>query len=93
MTDERREAIELGERAKELLEDETLQLAFDHLKAKFTQAWANTTLEDREGREKLYLARQGIEYAERELRILLDNGKIAASEIEKEEKRHGAENQ
>lgn len=91
MTEDRQQVIDMGERARELLEDETLQLAFDHLKEKFTRAWASTSLEDRDGREKLYLARQGIEYAERELRILLDNGKLAANEDEKEEKRHVAD--
>lgn len=88
MTNDRaREYIEAGERAKALLDDPTLQEVFERLDAKFVDAWRNCRPDDQEGREKLYWAMQGLEYVRRELRIMLDNGKVAASELGKQQER------
>lgn len=80
-----REAVELGENAKRLLEDETLQEAFDRLKSNFRIAWEDSEPENTDGREKFYYGLRAVHFVEQELRIMLDNGKVAASQIERDE--------
>lgn len=74
----------LGEHAERLLNDEVLNNAFAELEARFHEQWANSNPEDSEGRDKLYWALRGLKFAQQQLRITLDNGKIAAEKLSKE---------
>lgn len=80
--DELREQVAQGARARELLDDEVLAQAFEALERRYIETWRSSSAEDSVGREKLYWALQGLDYARRELRIMLDNGNIAASQLE-----------
>lgn len=80
-----RDEIELGENARRLLEDPTLNEAFDRLKENFRAAWEGSEPENAEGREKFYYGLRAVHFVEKELRIMLDNGKVAASQIERDE--------
>lgn len=76
--------IELGDSARQCFENEALQAAFDRLKSNYIATWAGSApSEGSEAREKLYYAYQAVEFVERELKIMLDNGNIAASEVER----------
>jgi hypothetical protein len=86
MTDPLREAITNGERARALLEDAVLWDAFDTLKNKYTDAWRTSAPEQSADRERVYYALQGLEMVKRALRVILDNGKVAATILERREK-------
>ena len=84
--DRLQEDIELGDSAQQCFDNEALQEAFDRLKRNYIAMWTGSApSEGSEAREKLYYAHQAVEYVERELRIMLDNGRLAASEIERNE--------
>jgi len=84
--DELQREAELGDSAREGFENEALQEAFDRLKQNYIAAWSGSNPEaGAEAREKLYFAYQATEFVERELKIMLDNGKHAARELEKRE--------
>lgn len=74
----------LGDSARECFDNQALQEAFDRLKQSYIAAWSGSKpSEGSEAREHLYYAYQAVEFVERELKIMLDNGKIAANELER----------
>lgn len=84
--DKLRDEIELGDNAKRLMEDPTLQEAFDRLKQNYIAMWSGSAPSaGADAREHLYYAYQAVEFVERELKIMLDNGKLAASKLERDE--------
>lgn len=82
MTDQRERTIREGQRAKALLEDETLVAAFNDVRAAFRDDWESSPANAPDRRERMYYGLRGLDLAWDALRIRLDNGKIAASEIE-----------
>lgn len=88
--DELQNEVQLGESARECFENEALQAAFDRLKTTYIASWTGSAPSaGAEAREKLYFAYQAVEFVERELRVMLDNGNIAASDIAKREESNG----
>ena len=85
MTEDRlQREIDLGMSARQCFENEALQAAFDRLKQNYITMWKDSAPSaGSESREKLYYAHQAVEFVERELKIMLDNGNIAASELER----------
>lgn len=83
--DKRQDAIDAGNRAKLLLEDPDLQSAFEDVRQALRDDWERSPANEPEKRERYYYALRGMNLAWDALRIRLDNGKIAASEIEEQD--------
>lgn len=68
-------------RAQALLGNELLDEAFKSLEDAYTAAWRSTTVDDTAGREKLYLAANIIGKVKEHLITIVNDGKIAASQL------------
>lgn len=75
--------VERGQRAQALLDNELLKESIAELRAKYFAEWAATSIEDIAGRERLYVAHQLLEQVMGHLRIIVADGKLAASHVEK----------
>lgn len=78
--------IARGNRAKLLLEDDLLIEAFEAVKAQYMDLWQATSLNDTATREKLFLAVQNVGFVRQHLVKVMDNGKIAKSDLEQRER-------
>ena len=83
MTDEfaLQRAAAKAARAQGLLEDEILAEAFTSLESAYTGAWRSTTIDDVNGREKLFLAINIVGKVRDHLITVVNNGKLAAAEL------------
>ena len=86
MTDKRRKAIEQGERAKQLYENEAFRDAMAGLRAAIHERWETAPLADRDGAHELRLMLKLSYDLEANIKRLVDDGKLAAIEIEREQK-------
>lgn len=71
-----------GSKAQTLLNDETLQGAFAELKRAYAERLLSTAVNQTEARELLYQAHRIVGEVQNHLRIIFDNGKIAAHELD-----------
>lgn len=78
------EAIDKGNRARQLLEDPVFKEALENAELRFTHSWKHSTPEDTQGRENMYFALQALGTVAQELRIISDNGTVAAREEQQE---------
>lgn len=85
----RREAIELGVQARTVLDNPAMVHALRALEEKYVQAWMTSAPADEASREDAYRALRALQALTDELTILLDNGEIAAQQIDREERRNG----
>lgn len=72
-----------GSQAKELIENPILVEAFATLERKYLEAWRQSKPADQEERERLWLAVGILGEIQRHLRVVVDNGIIAARDIDK----------
>jgi hypothetical protein len=79
-----RDQVRIGVEAQSLIENETMVRAFRQVEDKLIGLWISSDGEDLEGRELTYHRLQALYWLQRELKILLDNGNIAARTLEKE---------
>lgn len=80
MTDEQR--VHQGSRAREVLENEQFQAAFDAIEEELTQAWKTSPQRDAEGREKLFLALTMLGKIKAALVTSVETGKLALLELQ-----------
>lgn len=80
-----REQVAAGVRVRELLEDQTLLDAFDALERRYVAEWRETAAHETEARERAYWALEALDRVRLELKITLDNGSIAASQLEQKQ--------
>ena len=66
---------QLGEAARRLLDDPTLQLALERVQAKLVESWRNTAVGQIEEREAAYRLWWASEQLKTELRIMLGNAR------------------
>ena len=66
---------QLGEAARRLLDDPTLQLALERVQAKLIESWRNTAVGALEEREAAYRLWWASEQLKTELRIMLGNAR------------------
>jgi hypothetical protein len=78
-----------GERARQLLEDETLTGIFEKLRDVYMSGWQNSEPHDVEGRERLYMAVQVLEHVRSHIRVMAEAGKLATAQIERLKNRRG----
>jgi len=85
----RRAALELGGQARMVLDNPAVAHALRALEEKYVQAWMTSAPADEASREDAYRALRALQALTDELTILLDNGEIAAQQIDREERRNG----
>jgi len=72
--------IELGKRAKILMDDDLLMACFEALRQDFADAWSNaTTTEDR---EMIWSKQAVLGEVKQKLLTLVNNGKIASKRLQ-----------
>ncbi|MBV4459182.1 hypothetical protein KVG96_14575 [Pseudomonas sp. COR58] len=69
-----------GNRARECLENEQFNRAFDGIERELTEAWQTSPARDVEGREKIYLSLQLLRKLKAALQSSLETGKLAEVE-------------
>lgn len=79
----------MGRQSRLLLDNPAFVEAVQALEAKYTLAWVNTAEGAVETREHAWRALNALRALTDELTILLDNGEIAAQQIEREALRNG----
>ena len=85
----RREAIELGVQARAVLDNPAMVRAVRILEDKYLRAWENSGPREFEAREDAYQALRALRALTDELTILMDNGDVAAHQVDLEERRNG----
>lgn len=79
--DRTEEEIARGDRARQLLQDETLQEAFSTIEREYTEKWLSSPARDAEGREKLYLMVKTLHRLKSELLTVMETGQIARATL------------
>lgn len=79
--DQLSQAAAKAARAQSLLGNELLTEAFSGLEEAYTSAWRATTIDDVQGREKLFLAINIVGKVRDHLTAVVNNGKLAAAEL------------
>jgi hypothetical protein len=77
-------AAEKGVRAQTLMDDPLFQEALAAVRDRHRRTWERSAPEDREIREQAYQALAAVSELERELRIVLGSGRLAANQLERE---------
>lgn len=83
MTDPQIDAAR-GDHAARLLNDPLLRDAFDQVRQGIHEAWARAPLRDREGQHELKLMLKLLHDVEANLQRVVENGKLARLEIERQ---------
>ena len=76
MAKSKQEIIDDGNQAERLLKDTDLTRFLDEMRANCWVEFEATELNDKEGREAVYLKLRGIEYVRQSLKIMVDNASI-----------------
>lgn len=76
------ERIYNGNRAKEVLENESFQWAINEIKTEVTDQWKNSPARDDAGRERLWMLLKVAEKFEMVLQTTLETGKLASIDLE-----------
>lgn len=74
--------VSRGQRAAEILDSELYIEAFDTLKARLMQQWADSPARDKEGRESLWVMTKLLENVKGHLTEIMETGKIARVQAE-----------
>jgi hypothetical protein len=74
-------AVNRAQQARDLLDNELLKDAFKGLEDAYTAAWRGTTIDDVNGREKLFLAINVVGKVRDHLAKTVSDGSIAEAEI------------
>jgi len=69
----------LGREAANILEAPAFRIALDALERSYIEKWRTSNPKDTDDRERAYLALQVLEDLTRELRVLVDAGKVESS--------------
>lgn len=80
-----REQMGKGQAAKELLEHPAFKAATETLEADYTRWWRDSAPGEDEIRRQAYYRLQALDDLRRELRIALENGRMAAGALERQE--------
>ncbi len=72
-----------GERAKALLNDPTLTAVLTSLENQYFDAWKQTDVKDTDGRERLWHALNAVDQLRTHLRVMVENGQLAAVHLER----------
>jgi hypothetical protein len=81
LTDKKERQIRLGQKARELLENETFQAAFADVEALFIERWKLSA--DATERDRCWMAVNISQNVRRALAKFMDNGKIAQADLDR----------
>lgn len=76
--------ISRGQRAAEILDSDLYIEAFDMLKTRLMQQWAESPARDKEGRESLWLMTRLLENVQGHLAEIMQTGKMARVQLEQQ---------
>ena len=76
MAKSKQEIIDDGNQAERLLKDTDLIRFLDEMRANCWVEFEATELNDKEGREAIYLKLIGVEYVRQSLKVMVDNASI-----------------
>lgn len=76
--------VERGSRAAALLGDETLINAFEALEALYTSDWKTSKVDEVAKRAQAYSSLRALDDLKTQLRVFVDNGKIAAKQMQRD---------
>ena len=82
------EQIRLGANVAQLLDSQAFDVAMARLEEVAIKAWRHSRPSEEQGREKLYLQIQGVDYVRRELAIMVDRGKAATAQLKQRQEKH-----
>ena len=74
--------MERGEQAAGLLRNEILQEAFENLENEFILAWKQSSVEDSQNRERLYMLCQNLSAVKGYIENVVSSGKLAKSQLD-----------
>lgn len=72
----------MGDRAKEVLENEAYLAAYDELDKELTERWKTAPIADREGRERTFQLLTALRMVQASMQRTLETGKLAKMELE-----------
>jgi len=75
--------IELGDKARSVVQNEAYQEAFKYIHNVYTQAFINTAENESDKREKAYMAIRMLEEVDAQLTSMMDKGKLARQHLDK----------
>lgn len=75
-----------GNRAREVLENESFEWAFETLKTEIIESWQKAPEQDPQGREKLWLSLKLLQKVRSNLQARLETGKLATLELQHQAK-------
>jgi len=78
-----RRDIELGDKARSVVENETFKEAFKCIHDVYTQAFINTAEDESAKRERAYMAIRMLDEVEAQLISMMDKGKLAKQHLDK----------
>ena len=79
-----RRRMDLGSKAKSVLETDLVMSLFDELEEELVEAWKDSDIKENEQRERLYLSVAVISEVTMRLDALAKDGDIAAEDMERE---------
>ena len=77
-----RELVARGEKAAALMRNEILEEAFTSLETEFIQAWKQSSVEDSQNRERLYMLCQNLSAVKGYIENVVSSGKLAKSQLD-----------
>jgi len=78
-----RRDIELGDKARSVVENEAFKEAFKCIHEAYTQAFINTAEDESAKRERAYMAIRMLEEVEAQLTSMMDKGKLGKQHLDK----------
>jgi len=78
-----RRDIELGDKARSVVENEAFKEAFKCIHDVYTQAFINTAEDESAKRERAYMAIRMLEEVEAQLTSMMDKGKLGKQHLDK----------
>ena len=82
MTTTLEQRLYMGNRAKELLENEAFIAAFEDIEKEIIESWKATPARDAEGREKLWTYLTLLKKVRTQLQTTLETGKLAQLDLQ-----------
>ena len=79
----KRRDIELGDKARSVVDNEAYKEAFKSIHDVYTQAFINTAENESAKREKAYMAIRMLEEVQANLESMMDKGKLARQHLDK----------
>ena len=78
-----RRDIELGEKARSVVDNEAYKEAFEYIRGVYTQAFINTAEDESAKRERAYMAIRMLDEVQANLENMMDKGRLAKQHLDK----------